>query len=194
MNTILASVGFVIILVILVIVVSQMRRQQLATAWKQFANEIGAELIEGGFFRSSKVQARVKEWTVTLDTYSVSSGDSSENYTRIKTSIQDKDGFWFSIFRTGLVAKLDKALGAQKIDVGDPDFDQAFTIRSNNESKVRSLFSNLKIRQMLQAQKSITIAIRKNELHLETRGVIRDVERLKSLFELFKETLNQLEG
>jgi len=136
MNTILASVGFVIILVILVIVVSQMRRQQLATAWKQFANEIGAELIEGGFFRSSKVQARVKEWTVTLDTYSVSSGDSSENYTRIKTSIQDKDGFWFSIFRTGLVAKLDKALGAQKIDVGDPDFDQAFTIRSNNESKV----------------------------------------------------------
>jgi len=47
---------------------------------------------------------------------------------------------------------------------------------------------------MLQAQKSITIAIRKNELRLETRGVIRDVERLKSLFELFKETLNQLEG
>ncbi|HEY9153272.1 MAG TPA: hypothetical protein VIN60_10335 [Anaerolineales bacterium] len=194
MNTILVSVGVIIILVILVIVVSQMRRQQLDTAWRQFASEIGAEFIEGGLFRSSKVQAQFKNWMIVLDTYSVSSGDSSETYTRIKTSIQDKDGFWFTIFRTGLVAKLDKALGAQDIEIGDAEFDGAFTVRSNNESKVRALFSNLKIRQMIQMQKSITIAIRKNELRLETRGVIKDVERLKSLFELFKETLNQLEG
>ena len=194
MNAILASVGVVIMLVILWIVGSRIRRAQLDTAWKQFASEIGAEFVEGGFFRTSKVQARVKQWTVTLGTYSVSSGDSTETYTRMKTSIQDKDGFWFTIFRTGLVAKLDKAFGAQKIDVGDSEFDQAFTIRSNNESRVRSLFSNLKICQMIQAQKSITIAIRMNELRLETRGVVSDVERLKSLFELFKEMLIQLEG
>ncbi len=194
MNAILASVGVVIILFILWIVGSRIRRAQWVTAWKQFASEIGAEFVEGGFFRTSKVQARVKQWTVTLDTYSVSSGDSNETYTRMKSSIQDKDGFWFTIFQTGLVAKLDKALGVQKIDVGDSEFDQAFTIRSNNESRVQSLFSNLKIRQMIQAQKSITLAIRKNELRLETRGVVRDVERLKPLFELFKEMLNQLEG
>jgi hypothetical protein len=194
MNSILIFLGFMILFFIVWIVISQMRRRQQNDAWGQFASEIGAEFIEGGLFRSSKVQAHVKEWTVTLDTYSVSSGDSSEIYTRMKAAVQDKDGFWFTLSRTGLVAKLDKALGAQDIEIGDPGFDQAFTIRSNNESKVRSLFLNLKIRQMIQAERSITLGIRKNALSLETRGVIRDVERLKSLFELFKETLNQLEG
>jgi len=195
MTATLAFVGVAIIFVVLWIAISQMRRRQRDDSWSQFASEIGAEFIGGGLFRTSKVQARVKQWTIVLDTYSVSTGDdSSETYTRIKTPIQDKDGFWFTMSRTGLIAKLDKALGAQKIEVGDVEFDGAFTIRSNNESKVRALFSNLKIRQMIQAQKSITIAIRKNELRLETRGVIRDVERLRSLFELFKETLNQLEG
>lgn len=193
MTATLAFLGVAIIFVILWVAISQMRRRQRDEAWRQFASEIGAEFMEGGFFRSSKVQAHVSKWTVTLDTYSVSSGDSSETYTRMKSSIQEQDGFWFNIFRTGLVAKLDKALGVQDIEIGDADFDQGFTIRSNNESKVRALFSNLKIRQMIQAERSMTMAIRKNELRLETRGVIKDLERLKSLFELFRETLHQLE-
>ena len=36
--------------------------------WNQFANEIGAEFIEGGFFSHSRVQALIKDWTVTLYT------------------------------------------------------------------------------------------------------------------------------
>ena len=81
MITTLVSVGIIIILVGLLIAVTQWRKQQKDAAWRQFANEIGAEFIDGGFFRSSKVQAHIKEWTVTLDTYSVSSGDSAESYT-----------------------------------------------------------------------------------------------------------------
>jgi hypothetical protein len=193
MNTILVSVSVVILLLLLWIGVSQIRRNQRDTVWRQFASEIGAEFIDGGFFRSSKVQAQVAGRMITLDTYSVSSEDSSEIYTRVRAPIQNRDGFQFAIFRTGLVAKLDKALGAQDIEIGDPDFDQAFTLRSNNVSKTQALFSNPKIRQLIQAQKFSSFGIKKNELSYDTKGIVRDVERLKAIFELVKETLSQLE-
>jgi hypothetical protein len=56
------------------------------------------------------------------------------------------------------------------------------------------LLANLRIRQLIQGQKSIRLGVRDNELRFEVQGVIRDVERLKSLFELFKEMLYQLGG
>ena len=41
--------------------------------WRQLSEEIGAEFVEGGFWKGeSKVQAHVGPWTVTLDTYTVS--------------------------------------------------------------------------------------------------------------------------
>jgi hypothetical protein len=169
-------------------------RQKQDAAWEQLASEIGAEFVKGGFFRSNKVQAKVREWIVTLDTFSVPSGDSSTVYTRMRAPLQSRDGFQFTIFRIGFISKLDKALGAQDIDIGDPDFDREFVIQGNNEPKVRVLLANLRIRQLIQGQKSIRLGVRDNELRFEVQGVIKDVERLKSLFELFKEMLYQLGG
>ena len=39
--------------------------------WRQLSQEIGAEFIEGGFWKGNKVQAHVGIWTVTLDIYTV---------------------------------------------------------------------------------------------------------------------------
>jgi hypothetical protein len=185
---------FIAALVIGLIVWVVISRQKPDAAWQQLANEIGAEFVGGGFFRSSKVQTHIKDSIVTLDTYSVPSGDSSDTYTRIRAPFQNRDGFQFTIFRTGLVSKLDKALGAQDIDIGDADFDRDFTIQGNNESRVRALFSNQRIRHLIQMQKSIRLGIRNNELVFEAQGVIKDIERLKSLFELLREVLGRLEG
>ena len=93
------------------------RRRQDA-AWRQLASEMGAEFIPGGLIRAGKVQAKLKQWIVTLDTYSVPSGDSNTTYTRLRAPLKKKDGFQFTIFRTGLISKLDKALGAQDIEIG----------------------------------------------------------------------------
>jgi len=191
MTTAIIFMGAVIILVIVGVVISKRMRD---SAWKQFAAEIGGEFVDNGFFRSSKVEAHIQNWIVTLDTYSVPSGDSNTTYTRIKAGFQNRDDFQFKIFRTGLVSKIDKALGAQDIEIGDEEFDRAFTIQSNNESRVRALLINQRIRQLIQAQKTIRLMVRNNELYFEAQGVIRDIERLKSLFDLFREVLGQLGG
>ena len=168
--------------------------QKRDAAWMQLASEIGAEFIKGGFMRASKVQARVKDWTVTLDTHSVPSGDSSDIYTRIRAPFENKDGYQFTVARKGLVSKLDKALGAKDIETGDPEFDKDFYIRGKDESKLRAVFANLRIRQLIEGQKSIRLGVKESELVFETQGVIKDVERLKSLFELLREMLIQMNG
>ena len=183
--------GVVVTIGIVWIVIS---RQKQDAAWRQLAAETGAEFIQVGIFRANKVLAQVRDRTVTLDTYSVPSGDSSTVYTRMRAPYQNKDGFKFTIFRTGFVSKLDKALGAQDIIIGDTDFDRDFVIQGNNESRVKALFAHQVIRQMIQGQKSIRLGLKDDELRFEAQGVIRDVERLKSLFALFKELLFLLES
>ena len=169
-------------------------RQIRDDRWTKLASELGAEFIRGGFLRSSKVQAHIKEWIVTLDTHSVPSGDSSDTYTRIRAPFENKDGLQFTVARKGLVSKLDKALGAKDIETGDAEFDRDFYFRGKDESKIRALFANMRIRQLIEGQKSIRLGVKDSDLVFEAQGEIKDVERFKSLFELFREMLTQLKG
>lgn len=176
-----------------------------AEVWKQLCSEIGGEFIAGGFWRGNKVQAHVGEWTVTLDTYTVSTGKSHVTYTRMRAPYVNVDGFRFTIYRKNLFSGLGKFLGMQDIEIGDPEFDRDFIIKSNYESKAMALFSNQKIRQLIQAQPSIHLQVKDDEgwfgasfpegvdeLYFQVTGVIKDVQRLKALYELFAEMLNHL--
>jgi hypothetical protein len=161
-------------------------------AWKQFASEIGGDFFPGGFLRASKIEAHAGQAVVTIDTYSVSSGDSSTNYTRMRTPIDNPDGFKFTIQRKGLIGRLDKALGTQHIDIGDADFDKDFLVQSNNEFRIQSLLLDQGLRTEMQAQKSLDLGIRGNELRLEVTNVVDDTSRLQALYKLFGDVLAKL--
>jgi hypothetical protein len=169
--------------------------------WRQLSEEIGAEFIEGRFWKGSKVQAHVGPWTVTLDIHS----DGESQATRIRAPYVNPEGFRFTIYRKGILSDLGKLLGMQDIEVGDPEFDEASIIKGNSEDKVRDLFANARIRQMIQDQPKIRLEVKDSEgwfgprfpedvdeLHFHVLGVIRDVERLKALFDLFAAVLEQL--
>ena len=106
--------------------------------WRQLSQEIGAEFVEGGLWKGNKVQAHVGPWTVTLDTYTVSTGKSSVTYTRMRAPYINPEGFRFTIYRKSIFSDLGKFLGMQDIEVSDPDFDEAFIIKGNDDSKVQS--------------------------------------------------------
>jgi hypothetical protein len=174
--------------------------------WRQLSEEIGAEFVERGFWKGgSKVQAHVAPWTVTLDTYTDSSGESSTTYTRMRAPYVNPEGFRFTIYRKGFFSDLGKLLGMQDIEIGDFEFDEAFIIKGNDADRVRVLFANPKIRQMIQDQPKIRLEVKDSEgwfgpkfpedvdeLHFQVVGVIKDMERLKSLFDLFAAVLHRL--
>lgn len=191
----IVGVVFGAVLLVAFVIWSVVAARARTTAWRQLANDLGAEFVPGGLFRGSKVVARAGHATVTLDTYSIPSGDSSTTYTRIRAPLQNRDGFQFRVFREGLVGKIDKALGMQDLEIGIPEFDDVFVVQANDETKVRALLSNAKTRELIQGEPGLHIRITKNnELHFEEKGVLSNLTRLKSLFELFFDILSRLEG
>lgn len=86
------------------------------------------------------------------------------------------------------------------VESGDPQFDADFIIKGNDEAKLRALFKQLRIRERLQAQPSVLLQIKESrdagvdELYFQVTGVIKDLTRLKQLFELYAEILTGLQA
>jgi len=173
--------------------------------WQALSEQIGSEYVEGGFFSRDKVVARIREWVVTLDTYTVSNGKTSTTYTRIRAPYVNKDGFRFTIYRAGIFSELGALLGMRDIEVGFEEFDREFVIKGNDEQKLRDLFSNTRIRSLIEFQPRFHLEVKDDEgwfgsyfpegvdeLYFRVPGVIRDLEQLKALFEVYSEILNQL--
>jgi len=173
--------------------------------WTQLSAEIGARYKEGGFWKGDKVEATHGDWTVTLDTYSVSTGKVTIVYTRMRAPYVNPGGLRFKIYRAGIFSGVGKMLGMQDIEINVDPFDRDFIIKGTDEEKVRELFSNPRLRELVALQKDVNLEVKDDEgwfgpsfpegvdeLSFVVGGVITDIERLKLLYELFAETLEQL--
>ncbi len=173
--------------------------------WQKLSHEIGGDFDDGGFWKGSKLEVKHGEWTITLDTYTVSTGKSSTTYTRIRAPYINKDNFRFTIYRKSIFSGIGKALGMRDVEIGYPQFDDDFIIKGNDENLLRTLFANIKIRELISAQPRIHLQVKDDEgyfgsqfprgvdeLYFQTVGVIKDTQRLRQLFELFSEVLNHL--
>ena len=173
--------------------------------WQQLSREMGARFVEGGFAKPDKVQVTHGEWTVTLDTYAVHTGKTTIVFTRMRAPYVNPDGFRFRVHRRGFFSDIGKALGMQDVEVGQAGFDEDFIIKGTDEGKLRQLFANPKIRELIDAQKDIDFSVKDDEgwfgatfpdgvdeLVFQVGGVLKDIDRLKLLYELFAETLDEL--
>jgi hypothetical protein len=177
--------------------------------WTSLRSQIGGEVVPGGICRGERLQVQVGEWTVTLDEYSqpVMAGRTIVpiHHTRMRAPFPNPSGFRFSIHRASIFSYLGTLLGMQDIQVGHPDFDEAFVIKSNNESALRLLCTSERLRALVAAQPKFQLCIQDDEgwfgtqypaavdvLVFDVADQIRDVDRLKGLYDVFAETLNQL--
>ena len=168
--------------------------------WRQLSEEVGGR-YEDRFWRSDRVEVSHGPWTLTLDTYAFS----NVVYTRMRAPYVNADGFRFTVYRQGIFSEIGKWLGMQDIELGNPEFDDRFIIKGNNEAKLRALFASARLRELIAAQPEIHFAVQDtdgwfgpmfpegvDELSFRVLGVIKDLERLKRLYDLFAETLDQL--
>lgn len=174
-------------------------------AWREVADEMGFQLVEGGFFKTDKIIGKLYDWTITLDTYTVSTGKTSTTYTRIRAPYRYKDDFRFKIYRKGLFSNLGKILGTQDVEVGMPSLDENFIIQGNDEEKMKNLFTHQSIQKIIEDQERIRLEVKDDDgfmgtkfpedvkqLYFQDHGVIKDEKRLVALFFLFGEVLKKL--
>jgi len=177
-----------------------------ADVWKALAGEVGGTFTRGGFLNcKERVDVKVGRWEITLDCYSVHTGKTTMVFTRMRAPYVNADGLRFKISRKSIFTPIGKLLGMQDIEVGFPEFDEAFVIKGNNESQLRRLFANERLRQLLGAQKNVHFEVcddegwfgahfpeSADELRFHTPGIIKDIDQLRNLYEVFAETLHTL--
>ena len=95
--------------------------------------------------------------------------------------------------------------GAKDVIVGDPFFDEHFVITASSETKIRQLLGEPHIRLALESERDVHFETHViddwlkptrpgglDELHFQTHGVVKDLNRLKRLFWLFSAVLDAL--
>jgi hypothetical protein len=150
-------------------------------------------------------------------------------YTRIHVLYLSNDGFCFRLGRKRLSSALVEWLGVsrQKVDPPAADdidilsgvasnsdkqsdahnyraFDADFDIKANDEAKLRLLFKDLKLRELIQSHKSVSLEASKSnesrsqppekvfELRLYVDNLVRDPQELDSLYKIVTRLLDAL--
>ena len=173
--------------------------------WQEFAQKTNGTFKEGYSWNSDSTEIEYKNWKIIFDNYTLWSGKYSNELTRVIVPVKLQDNYRLEIYTEGLVRKIEKFFGAQDIEIGYPEFDHAFTIKSNNEFKTKSLLRDKNIRNLIQSQKEVNILISDqkgiwgeklpdNEFELSyfIDDEIDNFETPYSLLELFKALLDEL--
>ena len=173
--------------------------------WKKLSDEMQGHFVDGGFWKGDKVEVEHGEWTLTLDTYAVSTGKVTIVYTRMRAPFVNPTGFRFNVYRKSIFSGIAKFFGMQDVEVADPQFDHDFIVQATDESRVKQLLAVPKLRTLIAAQKDIHFGVKDDEgwfgtkfpdgvdeLHFSVVGIVKDIERLKLVYELFAETLDEL--
>jgi hypothetical protein len=174
-------------------------------SWEPLVAELGGEMTRGGFFRNTVVRIPVRGWTVVLTCWSWSTPDrplktrDRHVHTQLTAPFASPTGFRFAVSRKSFLSNLAKRLGMQDVAVGDPWFDEQFIVKSNDETCVRALFADARLRHLLLDQlelmelPNVCFEVQPpGELHFDVPFYIDDLHRLKQLIELFAQALDQL--
>jgi hypothetical protein len=177
--------------------------------WTALREQIGGEVIPGDFWHGQKLQVQSGDWTLTLDEYTtmVMAGKVTIpiHHTRMRAPFPNPSGFRFSIHRASIFSPLGALLGMQDIQVGHAEFDDDFVIKGNDESNVRALCDSERIRALVTAQRKLQLAVHDDDgwfgktypptidvLTFDVAEQIREVSRLKGIYDVFAETLSRL--
>jgi len=121
--------------------------------------------------------------------------------TIFSAAFRNPDRFRFAIHEEGFFDDLGKFFGMQDIEIGYPDFDKAFIIKTNDKSRVRTIFTDEEARTILLTLQDFTFEIVLTEsdatddvndsiLELIIEEGIKDPVRLRNLYRVFFGTLN----
>ncbi|MDQ3339972.1 MAG: hypothetical protein M4D80_32835 [Myxococcota bacterium] len=160
-------------------------RKRRRAIWTEVASELGGthQLPTKWWRGDENITATVHGVPVKLDVYVVSSGKSSQTYTRVAAAYAHGPGPKMKVSKQGFFSKLGKAIGMQDIPTGDAVFDATFVLKSDNIPIARRLWSDdPRAQALLLADTWITS--KPEKLELTGYGRWDDPEKMRSAIEL----------
>lgn len=162
-----------------------MSTENVLPVWQDFAREHQARLdysddrTGDGREESIRMHIDYRYWKFELTCLRVtqSTGRPNEQYTRIKTEINNKDHFRFNLYPEKAKHRLYKIMGLQDIIIGDSYLDRRYIIQASDEDKLKKLLSISSVRRVLESK------------HIQQVGVIDDEKQTPNPLPLHKDIL-----
>ncbi len=173
----------------------------LKEVWQQLAVEVNADFVKGGFAKSARVEKSYNNWTILLDTYTVNTGKSSVTYTRMRVPYKRENDINFKLSRKNIFSCIGRMFGMPLVETYDYDFNDEFVLKGNDETVIKKIFQNQSIKDMIKFQKRLILKVKPykvkksltdSELYFQMTGVLKDMDKLKSLFSLFSVMMDEL--
>jgi hypothetical protein len=162
MDVILLLVGLVTVGALILVVFHWVRRQResMEEAWTEAARAVGGTVdISTGFLAGTGIGMRANlEGTEVV----IGLVGGRFNHTQLSAPAPDAGDLSLSI-RRGRVSSVGRALGFQDVEIGDPAFDEAFVVTTNNESLARSWLTP-EVRQQVSRVPSYTFSLAHGEV------------------------------
>jgi hypothetical protein len=127
-----ACVGFGVLALVSIRRQQRKARAQLAGLAARFGLELRRQPAKLGFESPPSVEGRHRNRAVRFFNYSTGAGKSRTNWSAVAAAVGGTGGFTLELFPENFLVRLATALGLQDIRVGDPAFDRAFVVKSND--------------------------------------------------------------
>lgn len=177
-------------------------RHHRAEIWQQLQ---GGLQSGGTGWAGEPIRVRHGPFEVTLDQHAEVTGRASIVQTRLRAAFHNRDDFRFRLRRHDWLVDLATMLGAQDLEVGDAEFDEAFVVSSNDDQRARQLLSDPQLRARMVASELDLLEVKDDEgwfgpefppevdeLCLCARQRLSNPEKLADLYEVFADVLNRL--
>ena len=168
--------------------------KKLKEEWKVLADQLLLNFDPGSFFKNPEVKGMYRGYNVILDTYTVSTGQTSVTYTRLSVDISNPKDVFLRIYHEGFLSRIGKKLGLQDIQTKNPDFDDMFMIKGNNELEAITILDldiQAKILSLREPNR-FNAKIKGQKITFEESGIIKDIERLKSTLDMLIDIAEKL--
>ena len=159
-------------------------RSKAGRSWRALAARIGGKVThdnEGFFFDPSyQLHCALDGYRVRLEYYR-GAGRHAPTYTRASILVPGEFELW--IQRQGVVQSVLKMVGGQDFEIGDPEYDEVFVIKSSDGERARKQMSPELIRLHLDSPKA-SIVVDEHGCMAEVEGLVTDHERCLDLMDL----------
>lgn len=172
-------------------------------AWTALAGRRAGNPVLSKKGKVKQIRFALDPFELVLDTYTESSGQSSQTYTRGRILFPVRDEFRFQVYRRTVFSGIGKYFGMQDIEVGHPQLDRDFIVKAESAGRVQALLLRSGVSNALLALGNGKLETRKyrkrgvdttnvRELRYLVSGVLRDAQKLDALVDLFADVNQHL--
>ena len=165
------------------------KRKRRRALWTQVAHEHGGEFHLGkGFFRrkNERIEATVDGIPIVLDTYVVSTGNSSQTYTRCAANVVRGPAPKLQIYKQGVIAAIGNVF-FEDVALGRTEFDKTFAVRCEKPAVARRMITDGAMNRMLATFRDAKLSCNRKRLELVTAGLWNEEPRLRDAIAIIAE-------